>query len=155
MVSDSIKQKSEGITMKLAGDPVRGIYIQNFQQSDWVSLVNEAGEGLPGIRGRPGVAAPTLEGKMLGADLIEMQPGSAFPLHTHAGSHILYITQGHGLVQIDGVEYHIQPEDTIFIPAECPHHVVVPEGAGAALVFLALGHPHRPLEARDRMHQVE
>jgi len=141
--------------MKLADESARGVYIQSIHESDWVTLVNEAGESLPGIRGRPGVAAPTLEGNMLGADLIEMQPGSAFPLHTHIGTHILYIIQGQGLVQINGIDYQIRPADTIFIPAECPHHVVAPETAPAPLIFLSLGHPHRPLSARNRMHQVK
>ena len=141
--------------MKHADESARGIYIQNFQKSDWVRLVNESGESLPGIRGRPGVAAPTLDGKMLGADLIEMQPGSAFPLHTHVGTHILYVVQGQGMVRINGVDYQIQPEDTIFIPAECPHNVLAPETAPASLVLLSVGHPHRPLEARNRMHELE
>lgn len=140
--------------MKLVDESARRIYIQSFHKSDWVRLVNEDGESLPGIRGRPGVAAPTSEGTVIGVDLIEMQPGSAFPLHTHFGTHVLYIVEGQGLVQINGIDYHFKPEDTIFIPAECPHNVRALETALTPLVFLSIGHPHRPLDSKNRMHEV-
>lgn len=141
--------------MQTVNESSRRAHIQNLYKSDWVTLVNEVGEKLPGIRGRTGVIAPTSEGKMIGVDIIEMQPGSAFPLHTHVGTHILYIIQGQGFVQVNGVDHQIQPEDTIFIPAEHPHHVRALETALAPLVFLSVGHPYRPLGARNRMHVVK
>jgi quercetin dioxygenase-like cupin family protein len=155
MGSAKLHQRKSDKTMKTVIESVRETYIQNLHTSDWVMLVDEAGVSLPGIRGRPGVAAPTLEGKMIGVDLIEMQPGSAFPTHTHIGTHILCIIQGQGSVQINGIDYHAQAEDTILIPAEYPHHVRALEVALAPLVFLSVGYPHRPLAARNRMHTVK
>lgn len=126
-------------------------HIRNVLEGEWVELVDEAGIALPGIRGRVGAAAHTLEGRDFGADLIEMQPGSAFPLHEHPGDHILYVVDGSGLVHADGEDHAIRAGDTIFIPAEYPHGVRTPATVPGPLVFLAVGHPHRPLDARDRM----
>jgi len=82
--------------------------------------------------------------------LIEMQPGSAFPLHTHPGDHILYVLAGPGLVHVDGVDHRVNTGDTIFIPAEYPHGVRTIREA-PALVFLAVGFPHKHVSAPDRM----
>ena len=130
--------------------------IRNVLEGEFVRLVNEAGEPLPDIYGRAGVACPTMEGVEIGADLIEMQPGSAFPLHIHPGQHILYIIRGEGIVHVDGVDHHIKEGDTIFIPAEYPHGVKTFETTTALpLTLLAIGYPHKDIEATDRMRIVD
>jgi quercetin dioxygenase-like cupin family protein len=134
---------------------VKSEHLKNVLAGDWVSLVNEWGETLPGIRGRAGAILQTEEGVEFGADLIEMQPGSAFALHTHPGNHILYIIKGSGMVHCDGVDYHVRKGDTIAIPAEYPHGVKTYTSAPGPLIFLAVGHPHKAIDSRDRMKLVE
>jgi quercetin dioxygenase-like cupin family protein len=126
----------------------------NLDDQDWVSLRDETGRELAGIRGKRGVAAPNAEGRELGIDLIEMEPGAAFPLHTHEGDHILYILTGHGYVHVDGVDHPARAGDTLFIPAAYPHGVKTDPTFPRRFVFLAVGYPHRHLEATDRMTLV-
>jgi len=130
-------------------------HIRNVLAGEWVDLVTEAGDPLPGIRGRAGVAAPAMDGPEIGADLIEMQPGSAFPLHTHPGEHILYVIQGAGLVHVDGLDHRVEVGDTIFIPAEYPHGVKSLPEATEPFLLLAVGYPHKDIAATDRMKVVE
>jgi quercetin dioxygenase-like cupin family protein len=130
-------------------------HIRNVLEGEWVEMVNEEGETLQGIRGRVGTVALTAEETEIGADAIEMQPGSAFPLHVHPGDHILYIIQGGGLVHVDGVDYKVRKGDTIFIPAEYPHSVKTFDTAPSPLTFLAVGHPHKHISAKDRMRLVK
>ena len=123
-------------------------------QDTWVHLLDDDGTVLPGIRGLAGANGATGLGDAIGADTIEMEPGSAFPLHVHPGDHILYVVTGAGFVHIGGVDYPINRGDTIFLPAELPHGVHTSPSAGENLVFLAVGHPHRPLDSADRMQRV-
>lgn len=130
-------------------------HIRNVLNGEWADLLDEFGNKLKGIRGRIGAAALTTDGVEIGADLIEMQPGSAFPLHKHPGDHILYVISGKGMVHIDGVDYSVVVGDTIFIPAEYPHGVKTYTEAVEPLQILAVGHPHKHLSATDRMKLVE
>lgn len=131
-------------------------HIRNVLAGAWTELNDEAGRPLAGIRGRIGAAAVAADGHEIGVDLIEMQPGSAFPLHTHGGDHILYVQSGGGCVHVDGNDHVVAAGDTIFIPAEYPHGVKGPPAeANCPLVFLAFGHPHKHLSAHDRMKVLE
>jgi quercetin dioxygenase-like cupin family protein len=127
---------------------------RNLEREEWVALQDEHGRPLPGIRGKRGVAAPSATGREFGIDLIRMSPGAAFPLHTHAGDHILYVMEGEGRVHIDGVDHPVTPGDTIFIPARYPHGVKANAEQVGDLLFLAVGYPHRHVEAPDRMTLV-
>jgi quercetin dioxygenase-like cupin family protein len=130
-------------------------HLRNILTGEWTQLVDEDGNVLQGIRGRVGAAGMTLEQVELGADLIEMQPGSAFPLHTHEGDHLLYVISGHGFVHIDGIDRPVREGDTIFVPAEYPHGVLSDPQATDVFCLLAVGHPHKHVGARDRMHRVD
>lgn len=105
---------------------------------------------LPGIRGRSGVAGLppdlTIAGKM-GIDLIEMEPGTSFPLHTHPGAHILFVLEGEGSVTIAGRTYTTKPGDCYFIPGDASHAV----SASQRHTLLAIGFPHRALTDPERM----
>ena len=130
-------------------------HIRNLRTGEWVALHDDSGRRLEGIRGRIGVAATTNAGEEFGIDLIEMDPGSAFPLHTHPGDHILYVVEGRGLVHVDGEDHGVVRGDSIFVPAELPHGVKTYAEADDPFSFLAVGHPHRHLTATDRMKVVE
>lgn len=120
----------------------------------WTQVFHEDGTPVAGIRGRPGATGDTAAGQPFGADAIEMQPGSAFPLHVHVGDHLLYVIRGRGSVEIGGRARPVRTGDTIYIPADVPHAVTAAEGS-TALFFLAVGLPHRDLSSPDRMQLVD
>lgn len=130
-------------------------HVHNLLAGEWLKMVNEHGEALPGIRGRVGVAALTQAGIEIGADVIELQPGHAFPDHVHSGEHILYVIAGQGVVSIDGMEHPLQVGDVIFIPAEYPHNVKNPAESVGPFMLLTVGYPHKHIAAQDRMRTVE
>jgi quercetin dioxygenase-like cupin family protein len=130
-------------------------HIKNVLNGEWTSLYDETGNKLEGIRGRMGAFSMTTSGHEIGVDLIDMQPGSAFPLHVHPGDHILYVMSGDGCVSVDGIDHKVKGGDTIFIPAEYPHGVKSDNVQSGRLVFLAFGHPHKHLDAKDRMKLVQ
>ena len=110
------------------------------------------GNPLPGIEGMPGVRDEKTDGSFIGCDFIRMQPGSYFPLHSHAGDHELYVIQGRGFVYIDGKNFPIRGGTLVHIPAEYPHGVHShPDGRGTPLIFVAMGHPHKRVDAIGRM----
>lgn len=136
----------------LEGAPPRRHSIVTHELAGWVRLLDDDGSILAGIRGRSGAAGFCKDGAPMGADEIEMEPGSAFPLHVHPGDHILYVLSGEGYVQIDGADIAISAGDSLYLPAELPHGVRA--GTTGNLRFIAIGHPHRPLQSADRMKRI-
>lgn len=55
--------------------------------------------------------------------ITEIEPGQAkqFFLHQHAQPEVYTILAGHGVVQIYGKEYELQPGSLVFIPGDAPH----------------------------------
>lgn len=126
-------------------------HIRNVFDAVELSVQDGTGRALPGIVGHAGPLARSHLGWQLGADRIVMQPGSAFPLHTHEGDHILYVLDGVGAIHIDGVDHHLREGDAIYVPAEYPHGVKTYTQASSPFAILAVGVPHKPVDASDRM----
>jgi quercetin dioxygenase-like cupin family protein len=127
-------------------------HLRNVLKGEWTSMYDSDGRILEGIRGRMGAVGTGIHGMEIGVDLIEMQPGTAFPLHIHDGDHILYVESGEGTVHIDGKNRVIKKGDTIYIAAEYSHGIQGPEkGKKKPLVIVAFGHPHTPVESKHRM----
>ena len=129
-------------------------HIRNVLSGEWVDLYDNHGHKLPGIRGRVGVAAQGISGMEIGLDLMEMQPGSLFPLHTHNGDHLIYIVSGCGIAQVGEKDNSLKQGDSIFIPAELPHGFNTYPDAKEPLVLVAVGHPHTHLSSTQRMKLV-
>jgi quercetin dioxygenase-like cupin family protein len=130
-------------------------HIVAFEDAPWEALHDEEGNTLIGIRGKTGAEEVGSDGEMVGADLIEMQPGSSFPLHTHPGDHVLYALSGRGTVTIDGELKHFQAGTTFYIEAQYPHNVGTYGRDTEPFVIVAFGHPKKEVSATDRMHIVE
>tara|TARA_R100000306_G_C4364835_1_gene137096 strand:+ start:1113 stop:1523 length:411 start_codon:yes stop_codon:yes gene_type:complete len=109
---------------------------------------------LEGIQGGEGAKGILADGAEMGLDIIEMEPTSEFPLHTHEGSHVLYILEGEGRVHIGGVDYGVYTGDSVFIPAAFPHGVKTSLRNSQPFKFLAIGYPHHPVESTTRMQVV-
>ena len=130
-------------------------HIRNFATLDWEQMFDEEGNLLLGIRGKTGATEVGQYGEEIGADLIEMQPGTAFPLHTHPGDHILYAISGRGTVTIDGSPRQFAAGFTFYIAGSYPHNVGTIPGDTEPFTILAIGHPKKHVSATDRMHVVE
>lgn len=120
--------------------------IRNVFDGDWVAM-------LDGIRGRRGVTGtPSQLGVShpMGLDLIEMEPGTSFPSHTHPGAHILFVLEGEGTVTIGGRVHRTRPGDCYFVAADEEHAV----GALGRHRLLSIGFPHRAVDDPDRMRVV-
>ena len=48
-------------------------------------------------------------------------PGAAVSLHCHNCDESVMILEGHAIVEIDGREFEVGPQETTFLPANIPH----------------------------------
>lgn len=131
-------------------------HLRNILDGKWTAMYDSDGKLLHGIRGRAGAAGTGMFGTEIGVDLIEMQPGTAFPLHVHDGDHVLFIQSGEGAVHIEGKARPVKRGDTIYIAAEYTHGVQGPPmSAQEPLVIVAFGHPHTHVDSKHRMRHAE
>ncbi|MEV0412681.1 cupin domain-containing protein [Streptomyces sp. NPDC050448] len=86
----------------------------------------------------------------IGADLIRLSAGSGFAPHTHPGHHILTVVGGIGTITYDGKIYETRAGQTYLIEGSVPHAV----GAITDHVIIAVGAPHKAIDAHDRMAPV-
>jgi len=87
----------------------------------------------------------------LGADMIRLKAGQGFVPHTHPGDHLLVVVGGEGTITYNGSIYPTHAGQILMIDGQVPHAV----GAITDHVILAVGAPHRPVDAEDRMKPVE
>lgn len=130
-------------------------HIRNFAELAWETMYDEEGNALIGIRGKTGATEIGSDGKVIGADLIEMQPGSSFPLHVHPGDHILYAISGRGTVIIDGEVRNFAAGTTFYIAGAYPHNVGTYHEDTEPFTILAVGHPKKEVSAFDRMRIIK
>jgi quercetin dioxygenase-like cupin family protein/uracil-DNA glycosylase len=83
----------------------------------------------------------------LGLDLIQVPAGEGFSPHTHPGDHLLIAVAGEGTVTVDGAIYPTRAGQVYMVEGAVPHAV----GAITDHVILAVGSPHRAIDAADRM----
>lgn len=129
-------------------------HLIDFDNAPWEPMYDDDFHLLQGIRGKTGATGIGFDGEEIGADLIELQPGASFPLHTHPGDHILYGVSGRGNVTIDGVARLIEPNCTIYIAGDHPHNVGTYRTDIEPFVLLAIGHPKKHVSAFDRMKVI-
>jgi quercetin dioxygenase-like cupin family protein len=53
--------------------------------------------------------------------LFELEPGGHTPRHTHAWPHIDYVTEGRGLLHLDGADHEVEEGSFAFVPAGAEH----------------------------------
>jgi quercetin dioxygenase-like cupin family protein len=94
------------------------------------------------------VRAEQADGAHFGCDFIWLEPWCGFPMHTHAGDHILYVIEGEGFVHIDGEDIAVSAGHVIHIAAEYPHRLFTHQ---SHLTIAASGHPHTQVHSHERM----
>lgn len=128
-------------------------HIQNLLAEIEQEMFDDSGLCLKDITGVAGATA-MLGDVAIGVDRIIMRPGTAFPLHTHEGAHLLYVLRGRGGLHIDGQDYALGVGDSIYVPAEHPHGVRGPMD-DSTFEILAFGVPHHPVHSTTRMTVVD
>jgi quercetin dioxygenase-like cupin family protein len=53
--------------------------------------------------------------------LFKIEPSSTIPTHKHPWEHEIYVVEGEGEVEINGVVYKVREGDAIYIPPEAEH----------------------------------
>ncbi len=86
----------------------------------------------------------------LGADLLHVPHGDAFPPHTHAGDHLLFVLAGRGTITIAGEIVPTAPGEAFMVEGAVPHAV----GAIDDHVLLSVGAPHHPVDSPARQAVV-
>lgn len=89
----------------------------------------------------------TVSNGYLGADVIHVRAGEGFVPHTHPGDHLLIVIAGQGTITYGGRIYPTDAGQIYLIDGDVPHAV----GAITDHVILAVGSPHKAVDAPDRM----
>lgn len=107
-------------------------------------------QGVP-VHGAPAVGTAMLTNGQLGCDMLHVKAGEQFPVHTHPGDHLLYCVRGEGTITVDKIVYRVVPGDIYMVDGAVPHAV----GAYTDHWLLAIGSPHKAVDAPDRMAFVD
>ncbi|MFJ8814017.1 cupin domain-containing protein [Amycolatopsis thermoflava] len=103
------------------------------------------------LHGAPAASGDALVSNgVVGADLLRLPAGAGFVPHTHPGHHVLVVTAGIGTITYAGRTHETRAGQVYLIEGEVPHAV----GAITDHVILAVGSPHRAIDAEDRMAPV-
>lgn len=129
-------------------------HLRQIAGGTWTPMKDEKGNILHGIMGKHGVRDKKMDGSYIGGDFVRMEPGSSFPLHTHEGDHEIYFIEGSGKAHINGENIPIMAGYLLHIPAEYLHGIWVPKQAPGPLIFVAVGHPHHPIDSTHRMKSL-
>ncbi|TDB90334.1 cupin domain-containing protein [Actinomadura sp. KC216] len=89
-------------------------------------------------------------GTAIGADVIRLAAGAGFAPHTHPGHHVLTVIAGMGTITYGGRIHQTRAGQVYLIEGDVPHAV----GAITDHLILAIGAPHKPVDAHDRMELV-
>jgi quercetin dioxygenase-like cupin family protein len=107
------------------------------------------------VHGCEARGVPLFTNGILGADLLYVPPGEAFPYHIHGGHHLLYCVAGQGTITYSGKVNPVRPGDLYMIEASVPHGVGAdPDGPGHWLISFG-ANPHKRIDAHDRMEEVD
>jgi quercetin dioxygenase-like cupin family protein len=82
--------------------------VVDFETGDWLELA-------PGVRMQPLFG----DGAML--NLLDFQPNSKVPVHSHPHEQLGMVIEGDLTLEIDGVEHRLRPGNAYQIPSGIPH----------------------------------
>lgn len=136
------------MTVDLLEEAVR--WATSEERDGRAALVVDDGELPTAIARSRATGQALISNGALGADLIRLAAGERFAPHTHAGDHLLLILAGSGTITTRGRVTPTGPGEIHLIAGREPHAV----GAVSNHVILAVGSPHRPVDAPDRMELV-
>ena len=97
----------------------------------------------------PGVTITKLaEGARLQGQLVEMQPSSRVPAHSHPNEQLTYLVSGQLRLLIDETPVQLEPGESVLIPSEA-NHAAVTEAEASAVAFDVFSPPRDGLPSVD------
>jgi quercetin dioxygenase-like cupin family protein len=136
---------------RLDGSLILARWAEEVEVAGQQYLAVDTGERDRAMSGTAATGEPLVSNGHLGVDLIRLPAGGGFPPHTHVGDHLLIVVAGTGTVAYEGRIYRTQPGQVYLVEGAKPHAV----GAVTDHVLLAVGTPHRAVDATDRHTVVE
>jgi len=97
------------------------------------------------FEGKPGISIRWAMGKNVGAPnftarVIDMEPGTATPYHTHAWEHEVFVLEGDGVVRDAGGETPIGPGHCVYVePGEV--HQFINRGESVLRIICVIPNP--------------
>ncbi len=74
-----------------------------------------------GLELAPGVRMAPLFGEAAMLNLIDLEPGAAVPLHSHPHEQLGIVLRGELVLEVDGEEHRLGPDDAYQLPGDTPH----------------------------------
>ena len=85
---------------------------------------------------REGVFARAIKGERVSLAVVDLEPGSTVPEHSHENEQLGFIVQGSMTFTIGGDKRELSAGDTYVIPSNVPHDAIAgPDGCTAVDVF--------------------
>jgi quercetin dioxygenase-like cupin family protein len=95
-----------------------------FKVQDYREVEAEPFEGAPGVTIRWVIDEHLDDAPTFAMRIIEVQPGSATPYHTHWQEHGNYILEGIGYVRYGEEVHRVKAGDVVFVPPDAQHQYV-------------------------------
>jgi len=95
-----------------------------FKVQDYRDVEAKPFEEVPGVAVRWVVDEQMDGAPSFAMRIIDIEPGSATPYHTHWQEHGNYIIDGTGYVRYEGETHRVKPGDVAFVPPEAQHQYV-------------------------------
>jgi quercetin dioxygenase-like cupin family protein len=106
---------------------------------------------IPAQRIWEGVVGRSLHGERITLGVIELEPGSIVPEHSHENEQLGIVLEGSVSFRVGDETQELGPGQAWLIPSHTPHEVHTgPEGAVLIDVFAPIREDWKPLERVDR-----
>lgn len=120
------------------------LQIKNYKSisaTDWLSMVASEAIGLP-----------LVQSGCFAADMLDFGSQQKTSLHTHPGSHILFIVSGHGWLDYDDQTHDLELGTCYFVPGSVAHRI---RSSKEGLTLLSVSNDHRPVNSSERVEVLD
>ena len=124
--------------MDTSSQTSQALDFRNYKKgNDWLPMVGSEATGLALVKSGS-----------FAADMLHFLPRQKTELHTHPGSHILFVVEGEGWLIFGGQRIKLSPGDCYLVPGSVLHAV----GSGESGMFLlSVANEHFPVDSSERL----
>lgn len=120
------------------------LQIKNYKSAnatDWLSMVGSEAIGLPLVKS-----------ESFAADMLDFGSQQKTSLHTHPGSHILFVVSGHGWLDYTDQSHDLEPGTCYFVPGSIAHRI---RSSNWGLTLLSVSNDHRSVDSLERVSVLD